>query len=67
MIQEVIIVLGSNSQGLLGPEHKKNVKVGRCALESNGNEQHNGRVINVSDLSLGESPGGLFIGAIRGR
>jgi hypothetical protein len=51
-------MLGSNSQRLLDPEHGKNAKVSITRWT----------VINALDSSPrgGGSPGGLFIGAVRG-
>jgi hypothetical protein len=54
-------ILGSNSQGLLDPEHRENAKVGYHALENDGYEGNNSatsKVINALDFSPREIPMG---------
>jgi hypothetical protein len=62
-------VLGSNSRRLLDPEHREKYE-GRLLHAREyvyeGVNSVMSRAINVLDFSSEESPGGLFIGAVRG-
>jgi hypothetical protein len=62
-------VLGSNSQGLLDPEHGKNVKVDyrKTGVAKDTKVLTTlGAVINTLDSSPWGIPRGLFIGVVRG-
>jgi hypothetical protein len=57
-------MLGSNSHGLLDPEHWKNVKVGYRVLENDGyegNKSAMSKVINTLDSPPGGIPRGPYL------